>query len=152
METNETIKIIQALANGADPMTGEVFPDSSPYNHPKIIRALFQTLKALEKYRDREERERSLPGNAGKPWDEKEDRDLIEDFDSRTPAKEIAAKHERTEYAITARLVKLGKLSEADLVRPLQGTVASSKEPHAADGKQSKVQQVTRHYPAVALP
>jgi hypothetical protein len=112
METNETIKIIQALANGTDPMTGEVFPDSSPYNHPKIIRALFQTLKALEKHRGREERERNLPGNAGKPWDEKEDRDLIKGFDARIPTKEIATKHGRTEYAITARLVKLGKISD----------------------------------------
>jgi hypothetical protein len=110
METNETIKIIQALANGTDPMTGEVFPDSSPYNHPKIIRALFQTLKAMEKYRGREERER--PGNAGKPWDEKEDRELIEEFDAGTPAKKLAAKHGRTEYAIEARLVKLGKIPE----------------------------------------
>lgn len=110
MESAETVKIIQALANGSDPITGEVFPDSSPYNHPKVIRALFQTLKALERSRGREERER--PGNAGKPWDEKEDRDLIKGFDAQIPTKEIAAKHGRTEYAITARLVKLGKLSE----------------------------------------
>lgn len=150
METNETAKIIQALANGMDPITGEVFPESSPYNHPKVIRALFQTLKALERSRGLDKRER--PSNAGKPWDEKQDRDLLKDFDAGTPTSEIATKHGRTEYAITARLVKLGKLSEADLARPLQGTVASSKEPHAADGKQSKVQQVTRHYPAVALP
>ncbi|MGH8720070.1 MAG: hypothetical protein ACREV0_14195 [Burkholderiales bacterium] len=112
METNETIKIIQALANGTDPMTGEVFSDSSPYNHPKIIRALFQTLKALEKYRGREERVRNLPGNAGKPWHDDQDRELISGFDAGASAKELAAKHGRTEYAITARLVKLGKISE----------------------------------------
>lgn len=134
METNETMKIIQALANGTDPVTGEVFPDSSPYNHPKIIRALFQTLKALERSRGREERER--PGNAGKPWDEKEDRDLIKDFDARIPTKEIAAKHGRTEYAITARLVKLGKLSETDLARPLQKE--SSKTANAAGVKRAR--------------
>jgi hypothetical protein len=112
METNETIKIIQALANGTDPITGEVFSDSSPYNHPKIIRALFQTLKALERYRGREERERNLPGNAGKPWRDDQDRELISGFDAGASAKELAAKHGRTEYAITARLVKLGKISD----------------------------------------
>jgi hypothetical protein len=122
METNETIKIIQALANGTDPITGEVFSDSSPYNHPKIIRALFQTLKALERYRGHEERERNLPGNAGKPWRDDQDRELIAGFDSGASAKELAVKHGRTEYAIEARLVKLGKISErGDSIRgPLQ--------------------------------
>jgi len=144
METNETIEIIQALANGADPMTGEVFPESSPYNHPKVIRALFQTLKALEKYRGREDRERNLPGNAGKPWDEKEDRDLIKDFDARTATKEIAAKHGRTEYAITARLVKLGKLSETDLARPLQKAVANK----TINPSKGKVREAAHHYSA----
>ncbi len=67
MKTIDTMHIIQALANGTDPVTGEVFPDASPYNHPKIIRALFQTLKALEQLQEREQRQKSLPGKAGEP-------------------------------------------------------------------------------------
>jgi hypothetical protein len=145
METNETLKIIQALANGTDPISGEVFPDSSPYNHPKVIRALFQTLKALERPRSSEGRER--PGNAGKPWDEKEDRDLLKSFEAKTSLKEIAAKHGRSEYAIAARLVKLGKLSEADLARPLQKAVSSSKPATPqAGGKANRVREAVPQF------
>lgn len=112
MKTTDTMQIIQALANGTDPITGEVFPDSSPYNHPKIIRALFQTLKALEQFRDREQRQQNLPGNAGKPWRDDEDRELMTEFDAGAPTKELATKHGRTKGAIESRLVKLGKISE----------------------------------------
>ncbi|MBI4442227.1 MAG: hypothetical protein HY649_02495 [Acidobacteria bacterium] len=112
METSEVMKIIQALAEGVDPTTGEVFPVTSPYNDPKVIRALFQSLKALERVKERERRERTLPGNAGKPWSEDEDRLLIKAFDSGVPFREIAAKHQRTEGAIVSRLVRLGKIRE----------------------------------------
>ncbi len=112
MKTTDTMHIIQALANGTDPVTGEVFPDASPYNHPKIIRALFQTLKALEQLQEREQRQKSLPGKAGEPWLDHEDVELIKDFDAGTPTKELAEKHERSKAAIEARLIKLGKISE----------------------------------------
>lgn len=110
MEATEAIKTIQLLANGIDPVTGEIFPDSSPYNHPKIIRALFRSLKALE--RVKEKRERSLPANAGKAWNSEEDRLLMEGFDAGVLVKQLATKHGRTEGAIAARLVRLGKISE----------------------------------------
>jgi len=112
METSEVIKIIEALAKGIDPVTGEVFPDESPYNHPRVIRALFQALKALERVSERERRERNLPSNAGKPWSPDEDRLLVEAFDSRIPLRQIAAKHDRTEGGIASRLVRLGKIRE----------------------------------------
>ncbi len=41
MDVKEAKEIIQFLAKGIDPVTGEMFPDNSPYNHPKVIRALF---------------------------------------------------------------------------------------------------------------
>jgi len=110
METSEVAKIIQALAQGIDPVTGEVFPDASPYNHPTIIRALFYSLNALECLSEREERERRLPDNAGKPWSEDEDRLLVEAFDSGTSLKQIAAKHSRTDGAIAARLEAISKI------------------------------------------
>ncbi|QQX78607.1 hypothetical protein JK628_13565 [Shewanella sp. KX20019] len=79
METN--LKIIEALANGINPLTGEALPEESPYNSPEIIRALFSTLefikhpakkqpkvkKTLEQ-KQAENLENGLPKNAGLPW------------------------------------------------------------------------------------
>lgn len=112
MDTSEAIRIIEALANGADPVTGELFPESSPYNNLQVIRALFQTLQALERLNDRERRQRTMPPNAGKPWTEEEDSLLAEAFDGGAPLKDLTLKHGRTEGSIAARLVKFGKVSE----------------------------------------
>jgi len=45
---NRHLEILQALAAGTDPITGEVFPADSPYNQPEIIRALFFAISQLE--------------------------------------------------------------------------------------------------------
>jgi DNA-3-methyladenine glycosylase I len=39
--------LVSSLANGTDPLTGEEFPSDSPYQNPKIIRALFKVLNSL---------------------------------------------------------------------------------------------------------
>lgn len=112
VDTSEAIRIIEALANGADPITGELLPESSPYNNPQVIRALFQALQALERLNERGKRQSTLPPKAGKPWTDEEDRLLSEAFDGGASLKDLAPKHGRTEGAIAARLVKLGKVSE----------------------------------------
>jgi len=38
MELNESRNIVNSLAQGVHPTTGEVFPPESPYNDPKVIR------------------------------------------------------------------------------------------------------------------
>jgi len=44
MELDEAKSLLSALANGIDPITGEVLLDTSPYNEPRVIRALFTVL------------------------------------------------------------------------------------------------------------
>jgi hypothetical protein len=110
MQTTEALKILQALADGVDPGTGEVFPPESPYQHPQVVRALMTAIRALEMQQERERKARSLPGNAGKPWDDGEQERLCRDFDGGTSIKELAVRHGRTEGAIESRLVKLGKI------------------------------------------
>lgn len=110
MENFEAIRIVQALANGANPITGEILPDASPYNDPAVIRALFQSLRALEKLGQHEKR--SFPEHAGKPWTPEEDKSLLASFDRGTAVRQLAAEHGRTEGAIAARLVRLGRLSD----------------------------------------
>jgi hypothetical protein len=113
METSEAARIIQALADGVDPDTGEVFPDDSPYQHPQVVRALFTALKVLdrqEQLEQREQRESRLPANAGKPWDQMEDKLLCQSFDAGLTTSQLASQHQRTEGSIRSRLEKLGKI------------------------------------------
>ena len=112
MDTSEAIKIVEALAKGVDPTTGELFEESSPYNHPSVIRALFLALKALEQVKDRGRRDRGLPDKAGTPWSAEEDQRLLEAFDQGIDVNELAERHCRTRGAIAARLVRLGRITE----------------------------------------
>ena len=110
MQTTEALKIVQALADGVDPNSGEVFADESPYQHPQIVRALLTAARALERQARTEDRNRRLPNRAGKSWDESEDKKLLEGFDAGTDIAHPAKQHERTPGSIRARLEKLGKI------------------------------------------
>jgi len=112
MSPFEAKKIVDALANGIDPETGEVLPAQSIFNSPQVIRALFVAVQALEKAAKRADRDNSLPSNAGRAWSDDEDKELLAAFDSGTPVKEIAAHHGRTQGAIAARLVRLGRIKD----------------------------------------
>lgn len=110
MQTSDALKILQALADGADPQTGEIFPENSPYQHPQVVRALMVAIRALEQQRENPTRNRRLPENAGKAWKAEEESELCRGFDEGTPIKELAARHKRTQGAIVTRLVALGKI------------------------------------------
>ena len=113
MSPNEAKPIIEALANGIDPETGEDLAAQSVFNNPQVIRALFVASNALDslvKREKREKREKSLPANAGNAWSETEDSELLSAFDNGNTIKDIAAKHDRTEGAIAARLMRLGRI------------------------------------------
>jgi hypothetical protein len=107
MDDKKTLEIVRMLADGIDPITGEVFPAQSPYQNADIVRALHKAAEALNITK----RKRSLPARAGKSWEEDESNLLAERFDSGMPIVEIAKVHERTKGAIAARLVRLGKVA-----------------------------------------
>ena len=110
METKNALKIIEALADGVDPFSGEVFADESLYQQPEIIRAMFTAKESLETTLKREIRKRALPERAGKPWDEQENSRLMKNYEQGIPIKELAVAHKRTNRAIISQLVKNGKL------------------------------------------
>lgn len=112
MQPAEARQIIESLANGVDPETGELLPSDGPHARPMVIRALFLAMRALESLEKREARQRSLPDSAGKAWSESEDDTLRAAFDAGTDIKELAASHGRTQGAIAARLVRLGRIAE----------------------------------------
>ena len=112
MQNTEAIRIVEALIDGVDPVTGEVLPEASPYNHPEVIRALARALGAMIRSPHQKRRQQDLPANAGKAWTKEEDQQLIKAFDEGCAVKDIAAKHARTQGSIASRLVRLGKISD----------------------------------------
>lgn len=109
MNLESARQIIDTLAQGIHPVTGECMPEDSPYNAPPIIRALFAVSQALDLHE--EPRKAAPPSYSGKPWDDEQDSRLIDGFDRGDELKTLAASLGRTRFAIEQRLVKLGKLS-----------------------------------------
>ena len=109
MDTEKSLEIIHALANGVDPYTGEKYPDDSPYQQAETVRALFMAVEAMEQSKGRakkaEDRQKRLPSNAGKAWEAEEVQRLLLTFDGGKSIKEIAEDHKRTEGAIVSRLI-----------------------------------------------
>jgi hypothetical protein len=48
MELITARQIVETLARGIHPVTGEAMPPDSPYNQPVVIRALFTVARALD--------------------------------------------------------------------------------------------------------
>ncbi len=110
MNNTQAFAIIDSLANGVDPETGEVYPPESPYQRAHIVRAMFVARQALEQAAARESRKDKLPGNTGKPWTAEEDTQLCEGYDGGAALVALARTHDRTRGSIQARLVRLGKI------------------------------------------
>ena len=113
MQLESALPIVRALADGVNPVTGEAYPEHSPYAEPRTLRALFSAVDLMQKEVEREKRRERLPANFGKPWTEGEDRVLVVEFDGAVPIHEIARKHQRTASSIRLRLEKLGKIEPA---------------------------------------
>lgn len=109
MELAKAIEIIQYLADGVNPYTGEVFGEASVFQNADTARALYVALEELKYRLSRKEKHKDYPGNVGKPWTAEEEASLMEEFDSGVEMAAIAIKHERTNWAIQSRLMKLGK-------------------------------------------
>ena len=112
MDDNKALAIVSALANGVNPQTGEMFEVDSPYQSADVIRALYVAVRALElssRSKVRSNRAR-MPANAGKPWTEQEDRELLEKFDSGLTVAQLGQAHDRTLAGIQARLERHGRL------------------------------------------
>ena len=101
MDKKDTLHIIQTLASGIDPTTGEVFPPDSPYQNIDIVRALFHAARIIEESKE-------LPQNAGTPWTEDEHIKVINDYKNGVTISQIAKDHQRTTGAIRSRLRKAG--------------------------------------------
>ncbi len=104
------LAILEALADGVDPFTGEDLPEGDLIQDPRVREAMTAGMKAVEKEVTRLERRKKLPGKTGQPWTAEEDARLVAEFDAGRDIAELAVEHGRTSGAITSRLTKLGKM------------------------------------------
>ena len=113
MQIDAALPIVRALADGVNPITGEAYPEHSPYAEPRTLRALYSAVDLMSREVEREKRRERLPANFGKPWTQSEDETLTGEFDSGLTMPDIARRHARTQSSIRLRLEKLGKIEPA---------------------------------------
>lgn len=100
--------ILRFLAEGADPLTGEVLPEDSVCNKAEIVRAFYCILNELET--EKSAPNRKPPENAGRLWTKEEDKKLIKMFEEGRSNKEMISVLGRTKASIISRLARLGKI------------------------------------------
>lgn len=106
-------EIISVLAEGVDPTTGEVLPESSVCNKGEVVRAFYAVLNHLDENKPK----KNTPTNAGKSWTKEDEDLLIGLYRSGTPKRDICKALQRTESGVAARLVHLGVIENRDIFR-----------------------------------
>ena len=112
MDMNRAQEIIKSLADGIDPMTGEVLANDHVCNQGEVVRALYVAVEMMGK-----KKKQNQPENAGKPWTAEDENMLRELFTSGTPKKDICKTLKRTEGSVAAHLVRMGIIDERDMFR-----------------------------------
>ncbi len=132
MEREQALKILNALAQGIHPATGEKFPADSPYQHPDMVRALFEAVRAVAGGPASATGAGPKPplpqSGAGSRWTSEEEQRLAAGFDGGKTVDELARAHNRTRAAIEARLVKIGKLDASAVTAQLRYPVRTARE------------------------
>ena len=77
MDLQRAKELLSGLADGVDPLTGEVLPEDHVCNKAEIIRAFHCVLKSLPGKASKPQ-----PENAGKPWNDADDAVLCQMFDA----------------------------------------------------------------------
>lgn len=103
-------ELLAGLADGVNPLTGEVLSDDDSCNQAEIVRALHVAVQELDKAVKRSSK--PLPENAGKPWSSDEERTLVSEYRAGQKGTDIAKSHQRSKEAVAARLVRLGEISD----------------------------------------
>ena len=108
MDITRAKEIIELLADGVNPLTGEVLSDDDCCNQVEVVRALHTVLCHLST----KNLQKELPKNAGKPWTKEDDKKLQELYSSGMTKQDICIEFNRSFGSITSRLKKLGLVSE----------------------------------------
>ena len=127
MDEQQARETLRTLANGIDPVTGEMLPDESPYNQPVVIRALFlmihaadqrsqapkpnKSAKSIEE-RQQENLRAGRPRNAGLPWNEASRAELASSYRAGNNVDQLSRDFERSRGAVISELVRQGFMDD----------------------------------------
>ncbi len=119
MQTEQVIAILDSVAAGVDPVTGQRIP-SEVFHSADVIRAFYNAANLLRNLGAGSTHASSAGvrtggsktlASAGTRWTSAEDAMLRSEYDGGMPIGDIATQHGRTRSAITMRLAKLGKIT-----------------------------------------
>ena len=116
MELSTAKQILSLLADGIDPETGEILPEDSVCNQPEVIRALHFALDCLSNQKQRRKAGISY-ANQGKAWTAEEESLLTQLFRKGESNAQIQMELQRSESAVSARLVRLGLIEHREEYR-----------------------------------
>lgn len=108
MDITRAKEILELLADGVNPLTGEVLSANDSCNQVEVVRALHTVLKHLSTKNS----QKVLPKKAGRPWTKEDDKKLRELFDSGMTKQDLCIEFDRSLGSITSRLAKLGLSGE----------------------------------------
>lgn len=137
MDREQTLRILNALANGVHPATGEKFAADGPYQHPDTVRALFEAMRAVEgaATAPAPDRKPAFPqSGSGSRWSTEEEERLAGGFDAGRTVDELARAHNRSRAAIEARLVRLGKMDASAVTSALRYPPIPAAQPARQSG------------------
>ena len=112
MDLEYAKKILEALADGVNPVTGEILSKEDSCNQVEILRALHVVLRHLDTPNKKVKKPNAE--NAGKPWTAEDDDALCRMFVTGCSVQDICNHFQRSRGGIAARLVKLGKINSRD--------------------------------------
>ena len=101
-------EIIAALADGINPITGEVLPEDSVCNNADVVRAFYTVLSNIDPIVKKKVNQE----NSGKPWSKEDDELLEKMFKEGARKKDLQEYFKRSSGSINARLARLGLIDE----------------------------------------
>lgn len=101
-------EIVTALADGINPLTGEILSSDDSCNQAEVVRALYAILEYVNANVDDTKPQKPKPENAGKPWTDTEKKEVEAEYNSGMKISEIARRHGRSRGSIEAKLAQMG--------------------------------------------